>query len=70
MDRAISDFTRAIELDPNLAVAYGNRGLARLGLGQEAEAEKDFARCLKLDSSLRSDLEQRIQTEKLRRARR
>jgi Tfp pilus assembly protein PilF len=26
-DRAISDFTKAIEIDPKLAVAYSNRGV-------------------------------------------
>lgn len=43
------DLNLAIELDPQFARAYGNRGLTRLRLGQTAEAEKDFAECLRLD---------------------
>ena len=36
---AIEDYTRAIQLDPNLAEAYYNRGLARLALKQQNEAK-------------------------------
>ena len=41
---AIEDYTRAIQLDPNLAEAYYNRGLARLALKQQAEAIRDLSK--------------------------
>ena len=46
---AISDFTRAIELNPNLAVAYYNRGSAHGAKGDLAEAIKDYDRSLELN---------------------
>lgn len=32
--RSIADYTKAIEIDPNDAIAYNGRGLAKLVLGQ------------------------------------
>ena len=58
LQRAIADFDKAIELDSHLAEAYANRGLMRVRLGQNAEAEKDFAESLRLDSSLKPRIEQ------------
>ncbi len=43
-NRAIADFDRAIQLDPNYAIAIFNRGLALQNLGRSADAEQDFAR--------------------------
>jgi tetratricopeptide (TPR) repeat protein len=64
LQKAIADYTRAIELNPRFAAAYGNRGLVRLRLGLHAEAEKDFAKCLQLDSTLKSQLDGSIQSVK------
>ncbi len=36
MAKAIEDFTRAIEHDPEIAWAYFNRGLAKVFLGDES----------------------------------
>jgi Flp pilus assembly protein TadD len=44
--RALSDFDRALELNPHFADAYAQRGLARLRRGDEAGAARDFAQCL------------------------
>ena len=66
-NRSITEFTRAIELDPKLAIAYLDRGLVRLGLGQEAEARKDFAEALRLDPKLKMELKRSIQLNGTRR---
>ena len=41
---AIEDYTRAIELDANLAEAYFNRGLARMALKQQDGAVSDLSK--------------------------
>ena len=41
---AIADYTRAIELDPNLAEAYYNRGLARIANRQQPEGIADLSK--------------------------
>ena len=64
LERSISDFTRAIELDPDLAFAYANRGLALLLQGKDSEAQKDFERCFELKPELKSELDGRIQKAK------
>ena len=42
MNRLFPDSTRAIELDPSLAVAYFSRARARCGLGDFDGAVIDF----------------------------
>lgn len=59
---------QAIELDPRFAKAYGNRGLTLLRLGKTAEAEKDFAECLRLDPNLKADLDRSIQATNVARS--
>jgi len=59
-ERSIADLNRAIALDPTFARAFGDRGLNRLRLGQAAEAEKDFAECLRWDPSLKAELDRSI----------
>jgi len=44
-DRAIAYFNKAIELNPRLAEAYSNRGLAYLGKGQPAVVPKNWTMC-------------------------
>jgi tetratricopeptide (TPR) repeat protein len=60
MDKAIADFTRAIELDPEIVWAYYNRGLARVYIGNESDAQKDFSECLKLRPDLKAELDAKI----------
>ena len=60
MDRAIADFSRAIELDPQLSWAYYNRGLAFVYTGNESDAQKDFGECLKLRPDLKAQLDAKI----------
>lgn len=45
---AVADFTEAIRLRPRFAVAYQYRGLAHKKLGDNANAEEDFAEAKKL----------------------
>ena len=47
-DKAITDFTEAIRLDPKYAQAYHNRGVAYDKKGERAEAEEDFTEAEKL----------------------
>ena len=51
---AIDAYTKAIELDPTLAVAYSNRGSAKDDLGQPADALADFDRAIELAPTLAS----------------
>jgi tetratricopeptide (TPR) repeat protein len=48
-DRAIKDFTRVIELDPNNTRAYKGRGAAYLNTGQPDSAIADYSRAIELD---------------------
>ena len=41
---AIQDFNKAIELNPNNAVAYYNRGLAKIHLGQKDNGCLDLSK--------------------------
>jgi len=54
---AAAAFKKATQLDPNLAEAYGNLGAVLLRLGQDAEAEKAFGECIRLDPSAQAKLE-------------
>jgi tetratricopeptide (TPR) repeat protein len=47
-EQAIAEFTKAIELDPNLAIAYYNRGLAYLKLEQYNQSLADFNKTIEL----------------------
>jgi len=59
-ETAIADFSHALQLKPNFANSYMNRGLVLLLQGKDSEAEKDFERCRTLDPALKIELEQRI----------
>ncbi len=52
LDRALSDYDKAIELDPRDAVAYFNRSLAHERLGHRARAKQDRSRALELNPGL------------------
>lgn len=48
MEEAIADFSRAIELNPDYALAYGNRGVAYQGLQRYRESLSDLNRAIEL----------------------
>jgi len=68
LTQAISDFDQALKLNPRLAEAYGNRGLARLMQGRLAEAEADFTRCINLGGAPKPKAEALLHEMKGRRA--
>ena len=47
-DKAITDFTEAIRINPDLAEAYYNRGVAHRKLGNDVKADADFAKAKEL----------------------
>ncbi len=51
-DKAIQAFDRAIELDPKLALAWNNKGLAFLYLGENDKAIQAFDKVIELDPKL------------------
>lgn len=56
LDGAMADLNRAIEIDPNYAKAYGDRGIVRLMRREDAAAELDFRKCFELDMRLESQV--------------
>ena len=58
---SIDDFARAIELDPNDAHAYGNRGNFYRDLGQHQRAIEDYDKAIELDPN---DAEIRTQRQR------
>src|SRR5512139_183805 len=51
-DQAISDFTKAIKINPRLAHAYNNRGAAYLYEDQYDQAISDFNKAIEIDPRL------------------
>ena len=49
---AIQDYNKAIELNPNFALAYYNRGLAKHKLGEHKEAIQDYNKAIEIDPNL------------------
>ena len=49
---AIDTFNKAIEIDPNLAVAYSNRSWAYIELGEYEQAISDCDKAIELDPNL------------------
>ena len=49
VDEAIKYYNKAIELNPQFAEAFYNRGLAKADLGKPEEAIKDYDRAIKLN---------------------
>ncbi len=50
-DRAIEDYSRAIQLEPSSLVAYNNRGIVYASIGEYEEALQDFDQALNIDSN-------------------
>ena len=48
-DGAIEDFTKAIELNPNLAQAYASRGVSREAKGDSAGAKSDYSKSIQIE---------------------
>ena len=60
LDGALADLGKSIELNPRNARAHANRGMIMLLRRQDVAAQKEFDAALKIDSSLRTDLESSI----------
>jgi len=60
LDGALADLGKSIELNPRNGRAHANRGMIMLLRRQDIEAQKEFDAALKIDSSLRTDLEKSI----------
>ena len=56
LDGALADLNKTIELAPQFAKAYGDRGIVRLMRGENAQAELDFKKCFELDSTLQTQI--------------
>jgi len=48
-EKAIDDFTKALELDPDMAEAYGNRAFVWQAMGDEQKAKDDAAAAKRID---------------------
>ncbi len=48
-DGAIEDFTKAIELNPNLAKAYAARGVSREAKGDGGGAKSDYSKSIQIE---------------------
>ncbi|MBF0555264.1 MAG: tetratricopeptide repeat protein [Nitrospirae bacterium] len=59
-DSAISNFTKAIEINPKLAEAYINRGVAYYGKGNYDQAISDYNRAIELNPKLDVDVNPKI----------
>ena len=64
---ALSDYTKALEIDPNRAGTHHNRGLAYLATNQRDRASAEFKAALKVDPSMQAskDLLERIERSQL-----
>ena len=58
-DKAIADYSTAIEKDPRYADAYCNRGAAWYNLGQLEKAIADYSRALEIDPGFAAALSNR-----------
>ena len=62
---AISDYDKAIQLKPDYAIAYINRGAAKASLNRTSEAKQDLRTALRLaenadDESLKTQIEEAL----------
>ena len=65
LQEAIVEYDQAIRLDPQLALAYYNRGVAYHYLGQPKQAIEDYAEALRLDPQHASAYANRAQANTL-----
>src|SRR5262249_15417285 len=63
LGRALDDFTRVIELNPDWAEAYAERGLVLLLKGRGREAQRYFEECLAGGKDSKPSLEQFLMEE-------
>lgn len=49
LDRAVADFTRAIDLEPNNAVYCHNRGYCYRNMGEYAKAVADYSKAIEVN---------------------
>jgi Flp pilus assembly protein TadD len=56
---ALDDFNKTIGLGPPMPEAYLERGVTLVLLGKEAEAEKDFEQCVKIEPRMKAAVENR-----------
>lgn len=47
--KAITDYDLALKINPNYAVAYNNRGLAKAGINKPDEAIKDYDKAIEIN---------------------
>ncbi len=47
-EQAINNFTRAIDLNPGVADAHGNRAVAHAAISEDEKSEKDVAEAIRL----------------------
>ncbi len=47
-EQAINNFTRAIDLNPGVADAHGNRAVAHAAISEDEKSEKDIAEAIRL----------------------
>ena len=52
LEQAIADYTKAIELDPDFAVAYNTRGFAYANSGDLEQAIADYDKAIELNPDL------------------
>ncbi|QVL45412.1 MAG: type IV pilus biogenesis/stability protein PilW [Methylophilaceae bacterium] len=52
LEIALDEFTKAVEIMPTFAMAYNGLAMVRSALGQDAEAEYNFKKAIKLDASI------------------
>jgi Flp pilus assembly protein TadD len=57
LEEAVADFSRALQLDSDLRLAYRNRALALASLGRATEARADARRFLELGGIMDEELE-------------
>jgi Flp pilus assembly protein TadD len=57
-DKGLADYDQAIKFDPDDALSYNNRGIARVAKGDRAGAIADFRKALTLAPHLQQPKDQ------------